>query len=75
MANKKKILTIGQLKYRKRLKDLIMKQLIDGGEAEGVRLSKSQLLQVQKYVLKKVSEDHGYRVRMGKEFVKRNREK
>lgn len=70
MAKKKKIVTIGQLKYRKRQKDMIMKQLIDYYEVEGIHLSKVQLLQKQKDILKKVSEDHAMRIKSGKNHAK-----
>ena len=70
MAREKKIVTIGQLKYRKRLNDKIMKQLIESSEAEGIHLSRTQLLQKQKDILKKVSEDHAMRIKQGKNHAK-----
>ncbi len=47
-----------------------MKQLIDCAEAEGIHLSKAQLLQKQKDLLKKVSEDHAMRIKQGKNHAK-----
>lgn len=46
MTEKKKIITIGQLKYRKRQEDSVMKEIIDITKSEGIHLSKEQLLQL-----------------------------
>ncbi len=75
MAKKKKIVTIGQLKYQKRQENMVMKQLIEKCEAEGIHLSKSQLLQKQKVILKKISEEHAIRIKCGKKHAKLMKEK
>ncbi len=70
MAKKKKIVTIGQLKYRKRQKDMIMEKLIENAKTEGIHLSESQLIQKQKDIMKRISLDHGSRVKYGKIHAK-----
>ncbi len=72
---KKKVVTIGQLKYQKRQEDMVMKQLIEKCEAEGINLSKSQLLQKQKVILKKISEEHEARIKCGKKHAEFMKEK
>ncbi len=74
MAKKKKIITIGQLKYLKRQKDLIMKKLLDSAESEGIKLSITQLKLRQRDAMKKISIEHGNRVRCGKNHAKLKKE-
>ena len=75
MAKKKeKILTIGQLRYRKNQKDWLMNELLKCAEDEGIHLSKAQLLKVQKYLLKRMSKAHGQRVKKKKNHAKLRRD-
>ena len=74
MVKKKKIITIGQLKYLKRQKDSVMKELLAAAEAEGIKLSSAQLKQSQRDIMKNISIEHGNRIKAGKNHAKRMKE-
>lgn len=74
LRKKNKLVTIGQLRYRKKQIDWVMDELLKGGEEESIHLSKSQLSKAQKDILKRISKEHGEKVKTGKKYTKLRRD-